>query len=159
MISFRSFAPVMTNFPLTKIRSEIFGSNRRYTKPGNSSGSYEQEARCSYARPSSRTGKRISVEATIFSILKSENRTFGWLHLATIFATFLHADRASLSLLEPVSMTFPLEYTSAVQRGDLNRRTTAFTFRGLNSAFNARNANDFKSTSALKLNEQITLSI
>lgn len=65
--------PVSTIFPDTNINNTILGLTMRYIKPGNNSGSYDENCPCVNTKPSNRIGNLTSQLPTIFCILKSKN--------------------------------------------------------------------------------------
>ena len=62
------FAPVQFAFPLLKSNVAVFGLSKRYTSPGNCSGSYSASSSdCAITSRSSLSAK--DVDATIFSTI------------------------------------------------------------------------------------------
>ena len=90
----------------TNINNTTFGVPIRKIKPGNNSGSYDENCACWFAKPSKRMGKRASHDATMFCTLKSRKRASKpsfW----TIRANLRDASFAYSSVFAPVTTTLP----------------------------------------------------
>ena len=136
-------------------------------RPGNNSGSYEENWLWVRTRPSSLMGNLTSQLPTMFWILKSKN--LAWKedfkqvvplkpfeltsnpNFWTILAYFLAANRDRSSLLAPVQTILPELKIRAVVLGSLIRIMTAANRFGLYSAFLAWRAIFFKSSLQPKL--------
>lgn len=133
-MSFLFLAPVKTILPETKIKTTSLGSSILKTRPGNTSGSYEQNSVYLFDTYSKSKVCPISQEATMFYILNWVNWT-GFPNFWIILANFLEAIFAQSSVLEPVHTIFPDAKIKAVVFGIFSLIITAANLQGLYSAF------------------------
>ena len=145
----RPAAPVQTSFPLPKMRTTTLGSVRRYTRPGNCSGSYSTFSR---PRPMAMalrfSSAPRSLVATMFwmvisgssMVLKPLARS--WVH------TMPTAVWTSSMLLAPVQTTLPERKMRAAVLGSGTRKTRPGNCSGSYSALENVALMAFRSSSS-----------